>query len=164
MKPAREHATRNAQAHFVTAATWERRPSFKSEQWVRLFLETLHSYRGQAYLLHEFMLMPDHFHILITPSVTPERAVQFVKRGFSYRAQREPESAMEIWQRGFSDHRIPDAEDYAQHVFYVLRNPVDKRLAESAEQYPYCLRFPVASETRSSVATATRRRRFLRHG
>jgi putative transposase len=86
--------------------------------------------------------MPDHLHLLITPVVALERAVQFIKGGFSYRAKRELQSSMEIWQRGFSDHRVRDAEDYAQHVFYILRNPVDRKLAGSAEQYPYCSRFP----------------------
>ena len=28
------------------------------------------------YLLHEFVLMPDHFHLLITPTETLERALQ----------------------------------------------------------------------------------------
>jgi len=35
----------------------------------KLFLEVLLHYRQQGkYLLHEFVLMPDHFHLLITPS------------------------------------------------------------------------------------------------
>ncbi len=63
-----------------------------------LFLETLQSYRGRAYLLHEYVLMPEHFHILITPSVTLERAVQFIKGGFSFRVKKELQSSMEIWQ------------------------------------------------------------------
>jgi putative transposase len=86
--------------------------------------------------------MPEHFHILITPSVPLEKAVQFIKGGFSFRAKRELGSSMEIWQRGFSDHRIRDAEDYAQHVEYIFRNPVRRKLAESGEHYPYCSRFP----------------------
>jgi putative transposase len=142
LKPAREHATRNNQTYFVTAATWERRPLFKNALWADLFLETLKSYRGRAYLLHEYVLMPDHFHVLITPVVTLERAAQFIKGGFSFRAKRELESSMEVWPRGFSDHRIRDAEDYYRHVDYILRNPVGRKLAEAAEQYPYCSRFP----------------------
>jgi len=141
LKPAREHATRNAQTYFVTAATWARCPLFKRARWTELFLEALHSYRGRAYSLHEYVLMPDHFQVLVTATVALERAVQFTKGGFSYRANRELESAMEIWQRGFSDHRVRDAEDYAQHVVYVLGNPVGRKLAESADQYPYCSRF-----------------------
>ena len=86
--------------------------------------------------------MPDHFHVLITPVVTLERTVQFVKGGFSYRAKHELETSMEIWQRGFSDHRIRDAVDYAQHFFCIFRNPVGRKLVESASEYPYCSAFP----------------------
>ena len=86
--------------------------------------------------------MPEHFHILITPSVTLERAVQFIKGGFSLRAKKELDSNMEIWQSGFSDHRIRDAQDYENHVGYIFRNPVGRHLVERAEEYPYCSAFP----------------------
>jgi len=86
--------------------------------------------------------MPEHFHVLITPSVTLERAVQFVKGGFSYRVKKELQSSIEIWQTGFSDHRIRDAEDYRIHVDYVWRNPVGRKLVEGAAEYPYCSAFP----------------------
>ena len=36
--------------------------------------------------------------------------MQFIKGGFSYRANKELGSNMGIWQKGFSDHRICDAE------------------------------------------------------
>jgi putative transposase len=51
-----------------------------------LFVQVLLSYREQhKYLLHEFVLMPDHFHLLITPTLTLERALQLIKGGFSFR-------------------------------------------------------------------------------
>ncbi len=115
---------------------------FNNAPWADLFLETLHSYRGRGYLLHEYVLMPDHFHVLITPEATLERAVQFIKSGFSFRAKKELGTSMEIWQRGFSDHRIRDWDDFKVHVKYVHRNPVGRRLAEKAEEYPYCSAFP----------------------
>jgi len=86
--------------------------------------------------------MPEHFHILITPSVTLERAVQFIKGGFSYRVKRELQSSMEVWQTGFSDHRIRNAEDYQIHVDYVWCNPLGRKLMESAADYPYCSAYP----------------------
>jgi len=44
----------------------------------------LFGYRNQRkYLLHEFVVMLDHFHLLITPTLTLARAMQFVKGGFS---------------------------------------------------------------------------------
>ncbi len=49
---------------------------------------------------------------------------------------------MEIWQTGFSDHRIRDAADCKNHVGYIYRNPVGRRLVEHAEEYRYCSAFP----------------------
>ncbi len=142
MKPTREHATNNEQTYFVTTSTWQRRALFNNRRWAELFLETLQSYRGKGYLLHEYVLMPDHFHILITPTETLERSVQFVKGGFSFRAQKELGSSMEIWQRGFSDHRIRHSKDFEIHIGYIYRNPVGRGLAEQARDYPYCSAFP----------------------
>jgi len=86
--------------------------------------------------------MPEHFHILITPTVTLERAVQFLKGGFSFRAKKELESSMEVWQRGFSDHRIRDAHDCDIHVGYIYRNPVGRKLVDNINEYRYCSAFP----------------------
>jgi len=35
------------------------------------------------------LFMPDHFHLLITPRESLERAMQLIKGGFSFRAKRE---------------------------------------------------------------------------
>ena len=135
MRPKREHATNYGQTYMVSTETWGRRAHFRAESWAKLLIDTLYHYRGSAYLLHEFVVMPDHIHVLITPVVALEKAVQFIKGGFSYRAKKELGSNLEIWQTGFSDHRIRDAEDYAQHVHYIRQNPVRKRLVEKPEEY-----------------------------
>jgi len=136
MKPSREHATNNGQTYMVTSSTWGRRSLFSREPWARLLIDTLYHYRGSAYLLHEFV-MPDHIHILLTPKTSLEKAVQFIKGGFSYRAKNELGSNMEVWQKGFSDHRIRDVADYLKHMSYVRENPVRKHLCERPEEYPY---------------------------
>jgi hypothetical protein len=67
----------------------------------------------------------DHFHLIITPADIPlERAVQFVKGGFSFRAGRELASVSEIWQKGFTDHRIRDASNHRRCREYIILNPV----------------------------------------
>jgi putative transposase len=101
-----------------------------------LFFQNLLSHR-ESYLLHEFVLMPDHFHLLITPSIALERAVQLIKGGFSYRAKRELASNAEIWQRGFADHRIREAEDFDIHVHYIHLNPIKKHLCDRPSAYRY---------------------------
>lgn len=137
VRPTREHATNTGQTYMVTSSAWERRSLFRNERWARLLIDTLYHYRGTAYLVHEFVIMPDHFHVLLTPTTSLEKAVQFIKGGFSYRAKRELGSNMEVWQKGFSDHRIRDAGDYLRHVAYIRENPVRKKLCERADEYPY---------------------------
>ncbi|MBZ5552379.1 MAG: transposase [Acidobacteriia bacterium] len=70
---------------FITANTWERRQLFRADPFARLFLDVLYDYRMKSrYLLHEFTLMPEHFHLIITPGkqTTLERAVQLIRGGY----------------------------------------------------------------------------------
>ena len=48
--------------------------------------------------------MPNYFHLLLTieNEMTIERAVQFIKGGFSFRAGKELGMRSPIWQKGFS--------------------------------------------------------------
>jgi len=121
----------------ITSATWERRGHFRNERWAQLFIDTLYHYRGTAYLLHEFVIMPNHVHVLLTSKTSLEKAVQFIKGGFSFRAKKELGWNWDVWQKGFSDHRIRDARDYVEHVAYIRQNPVRARLCASPEEFPY---------------------------
>jgi hypothetical protein len=79
----------------------------------RLLVKVLYTCRQQGrYRLHEFVVMPDHIHLLISlpPKVTVERAMQLVKGGFSYRAKKELGFPSEIWQRGFADEYVAGVE------------------------------------------------------
>ena len=121
----------------ITSPTWGRRSLFQREPWAKLLIDTLYHYHGSACLLHEFVVMPNHVHVLLTPKTSLEKAVQFIKGGFSYRAKRELGSNMEGWQKGFYDHRVRDAQDYLRHVSYIHENPVRKHLCERPEEFPY---------------------------
>ncbi|HET8636761.1 MAG TPA: transposase, partial [Acidobacteriaceae bacterium] len=125
------------QTYFVTSQTIQRKPFFRYERWAVLFQEILQHYRGKSYLLHAYVIMPDHFHILISPQESLERAVQNIKGGFSFRAKREFDWKRDIWQPGFSDHRIRDSEDLDRHLAYIQNNPVQAKLCEKSSQYSY---------------------------
>lgn len=126
----------NDRLFFITTITAQRQPIFGREAVANLLIETLAHYRDERkYLLHEFVIMPDHLHVLLTPAdeISLERAVQFIKGGFSFRLKfRGP-----VWQASFSNHRIRGLEDYENHREYIRMNPVRARLAERAEDYPY---------------------------
>jgi REP element-mobilizing transposase RayT len=73
---------------FVTTVTAQRHPIFRQETTADLLIEILAHHRDERkFLLHEFVIMPDHVHALLTsaPEISLERAMQFIKGGFSYR-------------------------------------------------------------------------------
>jgi REP-associated tyrosine transposase len=112
----------------------------QSDRSARLFVKVLYEYRSQGkYRLHEFVVMPDHFHLLLTvdSNLTIERAVQFIKGGFAFRAGRELGMRAPVWQRGFSEIRVTDAAAYARQWEYIRQNPVAARLAGVPEAYAY---------------------------
>jgi len=121
---------------FVTTVTANRQPIFQREAVAHLLIDTLAHYRDERkYLLHEFVIMPDHVHALLTPAseISLERAMQFIKGGFSYRLKSRPP----VWQASFTNHRVCDLEDYERYLEYIRMNPVRARLVASPQAYPY---------------------------
>ena len=92
-----------------------------------------------AFALHAFTLMPDHFHLLLTPAEdkTVERVMQYVKGGSAHAIGEKLKISFPIWQRGFSDHRIRDLADFAGHVQYIENNSVERKLSVIPQDYPW---------------------------
>jgi len=128
---------KSAGTYFVTSRTRESRKLFIKPPVCEIVIETIPHYRDQGnYLLHSFVLMPDHVHIILTPkAVSLERAVQFIKGGSARRIARQLHSRLPVWQRGYTDHRLRDAQDYATHLIYIDENPVKGGLVKSARDY-----------------------------
>src|SRR5207244_4689736 len=123
-------------ADLITASTFQKRSLFQSQRMAQLFIEVLQHYRRQGkYLLHEFVLMADHFHVLITPAITLERALELIKGGFSFRARKELGFGGEIWQTSFYDRRVPDIKEYYAFREYIRFNPVKRGLGSLPEEY-----------------------------
>ncbi len=113
---------------------------FITEPVCRIFIETLLHYRDEkAFLLHAFVLMPDHFHVLLTPArdKTLERAIQYIKGGSAHRIRTELNYRFPVWQRGFSDHRIRNSTDYQAHLRYIEQNPVKRKLVIDPHEHPW---------------------------
>ena len=54
--------------------------------------------RKRRFLRHEFVIRPNHFHLLLIPAaeIPLEKGLQFIQGGFSYRAKREIHFAFDI--------------------------------------------------------------------
>ena len=129
----------NARTFFITSSIQGKRSLLQSDRSAKLFIEVLYEYRTQSgYLLHEFVVMPDHFHLLLTVAeLSVERAVQLVKGGFAFRAGKMFGFKAPVWQKGFSEIRVLDEGAYANQRRYIHNNPVERHLVERAEEYPY---------------------------
>jgi putative transposase len=102
-------------------------------------------YRKEGkYLLHEFVIMPNHLHLLLTVSreISIEKAVQLVKGNFSYRAKRELNFQFLIWHRGFSEVRIYDVEAYIVRKKYIRENPVKAGRVSEASAWEFGSAWP----------------------
>ena len=125
---------------FVSSSIAGKRNLLQSRRSAQLFAEVIYHYRSQhKFLLHDFVIMPDHFHVLITlgQEISVERAVQFIKGGFAFRAGKELGFNPPVWQRGFSEVRIFDAAGFARVREYIAQNPVKLGLAITSARYEY---------------------------
>lgn len=120
----------------MTSATHQRRRLFQVHANADLFLEVLQQYRRERlYLLHDFVVMPEHIHLLITPqTITLQRAMQLIKGGFSRRLH----SNFPVWQKSFTDRRLRDREEFLVARKYVRENPIRAGLCDDASQYRWC--------------------------
>ena len=113
-------APQETRTYLVTAVTAQRRRLFQVTATAELLEQTIRDYRAQGkFLLHAFVIMPDHFHALITPApdVSLEKAMQFIKGGFSFRLK----SKLDVWERSFNESQVMDAEKFAGCVRVVSR-------------------------------------------
>jgi putative transposase len=135
-----KHRSAMGSCYFVTTKCWQGRTVFQVDENAQILMETVLHYRdNQDYLLHEFVVMPDHLHLLMTPSTTTslEKCVQLIKGGSSFRIHKACGLKSEIWQVGFHDWTIRDLEDWRAKVEYIRMNPVRAGLVEKAEDWKY---------------------------
>jgi putative transposase len=82
------------------------------------------------------VVMPDHFHLLLTPLTTLERAMQLIKGDFSYRARKELGFTHEIGQPSYYDRRVRDVEEFLAFRDYIRRNSVTRGLVSDQRNAP----------------------------
>jgi len=89
-----------------------------------------------AWLVGNYILMPDHLHAFCAPrdlSYTIEQWITFWKRDFRRRHGRED---WHFQSRGWH-HRLRQGEEYSTKWLYVQENPIRKGLARQVEEWPF---------------------------
>ncbi|MEO8737404.1 MAG: transposase [Edaphobacter sp.] len=120
------------QTFALTTITHNRLRIFQRTANAELCLSILFRYREQGrYLLHGFVIMPDHLHVLLTPAESIERSAQFIKGGLSFAMRNQFRG--DIWQKGFNEHRIRDMQDFQNQLLYIANNPARRQYSD----YPF---------------------------
>lgn len=134
------HRIKAAGAYFVTTSTWQKMSILAKSEAANVLIVTIRGYRSQGrYFLHDFVVMPDHLHMILTPreDISLEKAVQLIKGASSREIGKMRTVRHPIWQSGFHEHWIRSVEDYEIHRAYLWNNPVEARLSESPGEFQY---------------------------
>lgn len=113
--------------YFVISRSWQSRPLFVTDPMRSVFIDSLLPDREErCFSLHALVLMPDHFHILLTPAANKslEGVVQCIKGGSARKLALERNLRFPVWQR-----------DFATHIRYIDENPVRKKLVLEPREY-----------------------------
>ena len=124
--------------YFVTFATRDRRAILARPEIKKAVDEfgAVSLRAGNA--LGRYVIMPDHLHLFVRIGRESRLSdfVRLLKQRLSCKLQ-ELNAPGPIWQPGFFDHLLRQAESYGQKWNYVRENPVRKQLVASADEWPY---------------------------
>ena len=90
------------------------------------------------YKLHAFVVMPNHVHVVWTPSADQSKIMDWLKGTTARRAN--PMLGIKgkpFWQAESFDHWIRDGKEFDGIIAYVENNPVTAGLVKAAEDWPW---------------------------
>lgn len=134
------HRIKAAGAYFVTTSTWQKMSILAKSEAANILIVTMQEYRRLGrYFLHDFVIMPDHLRMILTPrsDLSLEKAVQLIKGASSREIGKMKTVRHPIWQSGFHEHWIRSVEHYEIQRAYLRNNPVEARLADSPGEFQY---------------------------
>jgi putative transposase len=131
--------TKLGETYFITANAIDKKNILQSDRMAGLLVEVFMNYRAAGhYLLHEYVIMPNHLHLLLTPRESKlEKCMQFIKGNFSYRAKKELSFVGSVWQGSYYDRRVRTPEEYHADQHYIHQNPVTAGLCPRREDWPW---------------------------
>ena len=163
LAPAMAHPARNAtpinilnpsRTFFVTTKAAMEKRILQSERNAGLLIDVLRALvAGRKFELHDFGIMPDHLHLLLTvyDGMTIEKAMQLIKGRFSHRLSQEFGFKGEVWQRGFAEEQSMNRESFETHRRYIAENPVKAGLAAAANEFPFSFRYLAKRKAKTKV-------------
>jgi len=93
----------------------------------------LHARQADLIFLHAFVVLPDHWHVLLSlrGDVTLSSIIGKVCRHARFGWDTDAPQ----WQKGFHDHRVRENEPVVSIVRYVESNPIRKGLVKMVQDW-----------------------------
>ena len=126
-------------AYFLTICCDERRTILLQQKARDLVLfELRRTSDNHRFAVFAYCLMPDHLHLVVEGCTDSSNCTTFA-RVFKQRTAFAWKQGIgeRLWQAGFYDHVLRDAEHMRSIVCYVLENPVRAHLVTSPQAYPH---------------------------
>ena len=105
----------------------------------QLIMHTLKTFDGERYVLHDWVVMPNHVHLVIEPR--GEHSLSDILHSLKSYSATEANRALgrqgPFWQHESYDRLLRDQNEFERCLQYVQQNPVKAKLAATAEGYAY---------------------------
>ena len=127
-------------SYYLTCCLDRRRPLLARPDLAQHLLDLYVDQRDRgAIVLHGYVVMPDHYHIVATLRAEPSISgvVRKAHSLFAAHCRRCAAVRGRVWQRRFYDHVIRDEEDWRTKLNYMHENPVRGELVGCAADYPW---------------------------
>ena len=120
----------------------------RRDLFLKILEETRRKYR---FVVHGYVVMPEHFHLLITePEVgDPSVLMKVIKQRFARQVNRSRKNGVPaqialwdlipdpVWQKRFYDFNVWTERKRIEKLRYMHRNPVNRGLVEHPDQWKW---------------------------
>ncbi|HCC57636.1 MAG TPA: hypothetical protein DEQ47_10300 [Solibacterales bacterium] len=101
-------------------------------------VDTIQQGGRSSYVLHAWVIMPNHVHLLITPRMDFAKLMQKLKGSSAHQANRLlGRTGAPFWQKESYDRVVRDLVEFDRIAKYIVENPVKAGLVASPQDYPW---------------------------
>jgi REP element-mobilizing transposase RayT len=117
-----------------------------SPEIASIVAEAILSRDGGPYRLHEWVVMPNHVHLLITPLTEVSKVMQSLKRFTARECNKIPgRTGQAFWQDESYDRLVRDAAEFSRIARYIEMNPVRAELVSTPEEFLWSSGRPITN-------------------
>ena len=125
--------------YFLTCVVHNRRPVFTDFKFCRILVKEMSFLESCGILSWSaWVIMPNHFHGLVTPkNGSLSNAVKQLNGRSARKINNEVGATKPLWQPEFYDHALREEEDRISIARYIVANPLRAGLVTNIAEYPH---------------------------